>query len=92
MLFNRAHLLIPVHKLGQERRNSGKALRPASAEASGIGFAQGSAGDSRVAALVAVNAFGDVYEKQGRIIRGCNVNAEYVNTVNVLAQGREKHK
>jgi L-aminopeptidase/D-esterase-like protein len=65
----------------------GKLLGPASAEKSGIGFAQATAGNATVAALVVVNAYGDVYDKQGHIIRGCNVDGEYVNTVKALAEG-----
>jgi L-aminopeptidase/D-esterase-like protein len=65
----------------------GKLLGPANAEKSGIGFATRMAGKATVAALVVVNAYGDVYNKQGNIIRGCKVDGAYVNTVQALAGG-----
>jgi L-aminopeptidase/D-esterase-like protein len=64
----------------------GKLLGPLHAEKAGIGFAQAKAGNAIVAVLIAVNAFGDIYDKQGRIIRGCKVAGHYENTVQVLAK------
>ncbi|HMF34391.1 MAG TPA: P1 family peptidase [Candidatus Lokiarchaeia archaeon] len=65
----------------------GKLLGPVNAEKSGIGFAQRPAGGANVAALVAVNAYGDIYDKQGNIIRGCKMDGAYVNTVQALTEG-----
>ncbi len=64
----------------------GKILGPLHAEKGGLGFAQAKAGNATVAALIAVNAFGDIYNKQGDIIRGCKVDGRYVNTVQELAK------
>ncbi len=64
----------------------GKILGPLHAEKGGLGFAQAKVGPATVAVLIAVNAFGDIYDKQGHIIRGCKVNGHYENTVQMLAK------
>jgi len=65
----------------------GKLLGPLQAEKSGIGFAQAKASGATIAALVAVNAYGDVYDKQGNIVRGCTEDGARVNMVQALAEG-----
>jgi L-aminopeptidase/D-esterase-like protein len=66
----------------------GKLAGPEFAEASGVGSAVADGREGTVAALAAVNAFGDVVDGDGRIVAGCRTGeGGYRDTARVLRDG-----
>lgn len=66
----------------------GKIMGMEKAYKSGLGVSVLSLGSLEVAAIVVVNAFGDVYDyKTNKIIAGCIEGEHFINTCEVLSQG-----
>ncbi|MDE3074086.1 MAG: P1 family peptidase [Chloroflexota bacterium] len=65
----------------------GKALRLGGAMRGGLGMASGRAGDHVVAVLAVVNAFGDVVDRQGRIVAGARqADGRFLDAIGAMAQ------
>lgn len=64
----------------------GKALGPGTAMKGGLGIGVAESGDTAVAAVAAVNAFGDVCDAHGRIIAGARASDGFAGTERLLAQ------
>lgn len=68
----------------------GKLLGMANAQKSGLGVATLKIGGVELAAIVAVNAFGNVYKKDSKeILAGANKNGDYVDIEDLLKKGIE---
>jgi L-aminopeptidase/D-esterase-like protein len=65
----------------------GKILGAVSAAKSGLGIHTVKIGAIELAAIVAVNAVGDVYGKNGEIIAGATVGGKFADTVRILTEG-----
>ena len=66
----------------------GKLMGIASASRGGLGFAAKTLpGGAEVAAIVAVNALGDIYDGFGNIIAGINCGGEAVSSLDILTAG-----
>ncbi|MDR2047215.1 MAG: P1 family peptidase [Clostridiales bacterium] len=65
----------------------GKILGAISAVKSGIGIHTAAFGGIEVTAIVAVNAIGDVYGADGKIIAGASVGGKFVDTVRLMTEG-----
>lgn len=63
----------------------GKIMGMESAEKSGLGVATANFQDTEIMAIVAVNAFGDVYDDEtNQVIAGAKLGGKHVNTANML--------
>lgn len=63
----------------------GKVLGTMSAVKSGLGMAEIKLGDIEVVAIVAVNAFGNVYDyKDGKLIDGATLNGQKINIIEAI--------
>jgi L-aminopeptidase/D-esterase-like protein len=65
----------------------GKILGAVSAAKSGLGIHTVRIGGIEITAIVAVNAVGDVYGKNGEIIAGARVGGKFADTVKILTEG-----
>ncbi|MDR1905366.1 MAG: P1 family peptidase [Clostridiales bacterium] len=65
----------------------GKILGMTSAAKGGLGVYSVKIGEIEVTAVIAVNAMGDVYGKDGKIIAGAKAGGEFVDTMKLLTGG-----
>jgi L-aminopeptidase/D-esterase-like protein len=65
----------------------GKILGAVSAAKSGLGIHTVKIGAIEITAIVAVNAVGDVYGKNGEIIAGARVGGKFADTLKILTEG-----
>jgi L-aminopeptidase/D-esterase-like protein len=65
----------------------GKILGAVSASKSGLGIHTVKIGVIEITAVVAVNAVGDVYGKNGEIIAGAKVGGKFADAVKILTEG-----
>lgn len=67
----------------------GKCFGAACAQRGGLGSATVELPDGvKVSAIVVVNALGDIYDVEGKIIRGAQKDGQFLNTAEQLLQGR----
>lgn len=64
----------------------GKVLGPGACMKGGLGIAVADAGDAAACAIVAVNAFGDVCDAEGRVLAGARHEGGFAGTERLLAE------